>query len=129
MIDGSIAFKYKETFSVISTTSDPTIMFSPVNGVVVGDDNITVVTSNVLSRSTSSFLMAFSLVAQALPTRYNNKNRNAFLFPPMISTAAPAQQTKWAYAALTIASNKAIVDSGATQIFVMDGMPVHNKQK
>ncbi len=47
----------------------------------------------------------------------------------MISTAAPAQQTKWAYAALTIASNKAIVDSGATQIFVMDGMPVHNKQK
>ena len=28
-----------------------------------------------------------------------------------------------------IASNEAIADSGATQIFVMDGIPVHNKQK
>ena len=104
-------------------------MFSPVNEVGVDDDNITVVTSNVLSRSTSSFSTAFSLVAQALPTRYNNKNGNAFPFPPPILTAAPAQQSKWAYAALTIASNKVIADSGATQIFVMDGMPVHKKQK
>jgi hypothetical protein len=73
--------------------------------------------------------MAFSLVAQALPTRYNNKNGNAFPFPPPISTAAPAQQSKLAYATLTIASNKAIADSGTTQFFVMDGTPVHNKQK
>ncbi len=104
-------------------------MFSPINKVVVDDDDITVVTSNISSRSTSSFLTAFSLVAQALPTRYNSKNRNAFPFPPPISTAAPAQQSKWAYTAFTIASNNAIADSGATQIFVMDGMPVHNKQK
>jgi hypothetical protein len=104
-------------------------MFSLVNEVVVDDDDITVVTSNVSSRSTSSFSTAFSLVAQALPTRYNNKNGNAFPFPPLILTAAPAQQSKWAYAGLTIALNKAITDSGTTQIFVMDGTPVHNKQK
>ena len=30
---------------------------------------------------------------------------------------------------MTIASNEAIADLGATQIFVMDGIPVHNKQK
>ncbi len=30
---------------------------------------------------------------------------------------------------MTIASNEAIADSGATQIFVMDGTPVHNKHK
>ncbi len=30
---------------------------------------------------------------------------------------------------MTIASNEAIADSGATQIFVMDGIPVHNKQR
>jgi hypothetical protein len=69
------------------------------------------------------------LVAQVLPTRYNSKNGNAFLFPLPILTAAPAQQSKWTYAALTIPLNKAIPDSGATQIFVMDGTPVHNKQK
>ena len=30
---------------------------------------------------------------------------------------------------MTIASNEAITDLGATQILVMDGIPVHNKQK
>ena len=30
---------------------------------------------------------------------------------------------------MTIASNEAIADSGTTQIFIMDGTPVHNKQK
>jgi len=30
---------------------------------------------------------------------------------------------------MTIASNEAIPDSGTTQIFIMDGTPVHNKQK
>jgi hypothetical protein len=104
-------------------------MLSPVNEVVVDDDDITVITSNVSSRSTASFSTAFSLIAQALPMRYNNKNRNTFPFPPPISTAAPEQQSKWAYTALTIASNEAIADSGATQIFIMDGTPIHNKQK
>ncbi len=104
-------------------------MFSLVNKVVGDDDDITFVTSNLSSGSTSSFSMAFSLVAQALPTIYNSKNANAFPFPPLILTAAPAKQSKWAYAALTIASNKAIAYSGAIQIFVMDGTPVHNKQK
>jgi hypothetical protein len=45
------------------------------------------------------------------------------------SSFVPRQESKWAYAALTIASNEAIADSGATQIFVMDGIPVHNRQK
>ena len=45
------------------------------------------------------------------------------------SSFAPWQESKWAYAAMMIASNEAIADSGATQIFVMDGIPVHNKQK
>ena len=36
---------------------------------------------------------------------------------------------KWAYATRAIASNEAIVDSGATQIFVIDGRLVNNKQK
>ncbi len=33
------------------------------------------------------------------------------------------------YAAINIAPNEAIADSGATQIFVMEGTPVLNKQK
>ena len=45
------------------------------------------------------------------------------------SSFVPRQESKWAYAALTIASNEAIADSGATQIFVMDGIPVHNRRK
>jgi hypothetical protein len=104
-------------------------MFSPVKEVVVDDDDITIITSNVSSRFTSSCSMAFSLVAQALPMRCKSKKGNAFPFPPPILIAALAQQSKWAYTALTIASNKVITDSGATQIFIMDGTPVHNKQK
>ena len=68
------------------------------------DDNITVVTSNVSDGSTTSLELAFS-------------------------SFAPRQQSKWAYATRAIASNEAIADLGATQIFVTDGMPVHNKQK
>ena len=43
--------------------------------------------------------------------------------PPIQHTAFPS------FSAMTIASNAAIADSGATQIFVMDGIPVHNKRK
>ena len=99
-----IAFKCNETFSVISTASDPTIMYSPVNEIILDDDDITVVTSNVSNGSTASIKSAFS-------------------------SFAPSQQSKWAYAAMTITSNEAIADLGATQIFIMDGTPVHNKQK
>jgi len=101
---GNVAFKCNETFSVISTSSDPTQMFSPVSDLVVDDDKITVVTSNVSDGSTKSLESAFS-------------------------SFAPRQESKWAYAAMTIASNEAITDSGSTQIFVMDGIPVHNKRK
>jgi hypothetical protein len=82
---------------------DPTIKFSPVGEVIINDDDITVVTSNVLDGLTSGFSMAFSSIAQK-------------------------QQSK-AYAAFNIPLNEAIADLGATQIFVMEGTPVLNKQK
>ena len=100
----NVTFKCNETCSVLSTASDPTIMFSPVSEIIVDDDDITVVTSNFSNGSTRSLKSAFSLFA-------------------------PKQQSKWAYATMTIASNEAIADLGATQIFIMDGTPVHNKQK
>ncbi len=65
------------------------------------DDDITDVTSNVSDGSTTSLESVFSSF-----------------------TTATGE-----YTAMTIASNEAIADSGATQIFVMDGTPVHNKQK
>jgi hypothetical protein len=43
VIDSSVAFKCNETFSVISTALDPNIIFSPVNEVVINDDDITVI--------------------------------------------------------------------------------------
>jgi hypothetical protein len=101
---GNIAFECYETFSVISTTSDPALLFSPVSEFIVDDDDITVVTSNVSNGSTTSLESAFS-------------------------SFAPRQQSKCAYNTMTIASNEAIADSGATQIFVMDSTPVHNKRK
>jgi len=76
-------------------------MFSPVSEIIVDDDDITVVTSNVSNGSKTSLESAFS-------------------------SFAPRQQSKWAYAMKAIASNEAIADLGATQIFVMDGTPVHN---
>jgi hypothetical protein len=78
-------------------------MISPISELVVDDDDITVVTSNVSDGLTKSLESAFS-------------------------SFAPCQESKWAYAAMMIASNEAIADSGATQIFVMDGIPVHNKR-
>ncbi len=101
---GNVAFKCNETFSVMSTTSDPALLFSPVSEFIVDNDDITVVTSNVSNGLTTSLELAFSLFA-------------------------PRQQSKCVYATMTIASNEAIADSGATQIFVMDGTPVHNKRK
>jgi hypothetical protein len=82
---------------------DPTILFPPIGDIIIDDDNTTIVTSNVSDGSTSGFLTAFSLIAQK-------------------------QQSK-AYALINIAPNEAIADSGATQIFIMEGMPVLNKQK
>ena len=83
---------------------DPTQIFSPAHEILIDDDDITVVTSNISDGSTNSLESAFS-------------------------SFAPRQQSKWAYAAMTITSNEAIADLGATQIFIMDGTPVHNKQK
>ena len=83
---------------------DPTIIISPINEIILDDDDITVVTSNVSNSLTMSLKSAFS-------------------------SFAPRKQSKWAYTAMTIASNKAIADLDATQIFIMDGTPVHNKRK
>jgi hypothetical protein len=82
---------------------DPTTQFSPIGDVIIDDDDITIITSNVLDGSTSGFLTAFSLIAQK-------------------------QQSK-AYAAIIITPNEAIEDLGAIQIFIMEGTPVLNKQK
>ena len=103
-MSSDIAFKCNDTFSVISIASDPTQIFPPANEILVDDDDITVVTSNILEGSTKSIESAFS-------------------------SFAPRQASKWAYAAMTIASKEAIADSGATQIYVMDGIPVHNRRK
>jgi hypothetical protein len=92
---GDVAFKCNETFSVISTASDPTQFFPPVSEIILDDDdiNITVVTSNVSDGSTTSLESVFS--------SFTTSTRE--------------------YAAMMIASNEAIADSGATQIFVTDG--------
>jgi hypothetical protein len=42
-----VAFKCNETFSVISKVSDPPRIFSPVSEIIVDDEDITVITSNV----------------------------------------------------------------------------------
>jgi hypothetical protein len=60
---GNVAFKCYETFSVISTTSDPALLFSPVGEFIIDDDDITVVTSNISNGSTASLESAFSLFA------------------------------------------------------------------
>ena len=117
---GKVAFKCNETFSVISIASDPTQLFFPAHEILVDDDDITIVTSNVSEGSTTS------LESTRLP---RDQMRTTMHHDSIFSTIAPQQQQKWVYAAMTIASNEAIADSGATQIFVMDGIPVHNKQK
>jgi hypothetical protein len=116
----NVAFKCNETFSVISIASDPTQFFSPAHEVIVDDDDITVVTSNVSTGSTTSQQSAFSLFAPRGDLPLGNGFQNSPKRRP---------GSKWAYAAMTIASSEAIADSGATQIFVMDGIPVHNKRK
>ncbi len=88
----------------MSTTLDPSLLFSPVSEFIVDDDDITIVTSNVSNGLTTSLESAFS-------------------------SFAPRQQSKCAYTTMMITSNEAIADLGATQIFVIDGTPVHNKQK
>jgi hypothetical protein len=89
------------------------MIFTPVNELIVNDDDIIVVTSNDSSGSTSCFLTAFSLIAPAQQSKIRTRNKNAFPFLPPI-LVAPVQQSKWAYAALTIALNEAIADLGAT---------------
>jgi hypothetical protein len=53
-MNSDVAFKCRETFSVISIESDPTQIFSPAHEILVDDDDITVVTSNVSEGSTKS---------------------------------------------------------------------------
>jgi hypothetical protein len=62
-MSSNVAFKCNETFSVISIASDPTQIFSPAHEVIVDDDDITAVTSNFSTESTTSQQSAFSLFA------------------------------------------------------------------
>ena len=120
-------FKCNETFSVISIASNPTQIFSPAHEVIVNDDNITVVTSNVSTGSTTSLDSkrsdAYTYASMCTSPHPTKNQQLAF------SSFTPRQASKWTYAAMTIALSEAIADSGATQIFVMDGIPVHNRQK
>jgi hypothetical protein len=107
---------------------DPTIIFSPINEVVIEDDDITVVTLNVSSGSTSSFSMAFSSVDQALQMRYGSRNRKGVSVSTTNFDCCSSADIETGICCDNYCiKNKAIADSGATQIFVMDGTPVHNK--
>jgi hypothetical protein len=94
---------------------------------IIGDNDITVVTSNVSTGSRGSIesekLDANTYTPMRMSTNPTTIQQSAF------SSFSPRHASKWAYAAMTIALTEAIADSGATQIFVMDGLPVHNKQK
>ena len=122
----------------MSVELDPTQIFYPAHEVIVDDNDIAVVTSNVSTGSTSSLASTGAHGSQMrtcthhAPTNIRMQPRTHPMKPlesAFSSSFVPRQESKWAYAALTIASNEAIADSGATQIFVMDGIPVHNRQK
>ena len=86
-------------FSVITTTLDPKITFTPDRYTPISNNDITVVTSNVSDGTNIEYQTAFT-------------------------TNTPTKQSRLQG---TITPNKAIADSGATQIFVMEGTPVLNK--
>ena len=98
-------------------------MYSSTREIIVDDDDITVVTSNVLEGSSTSFESVRTEAGRMLRRTHRNMQHGIF------SSIAPHKLPKWGYAAMKIASNEAIADSGATQIFVMDGIPVHNRQR
>jgi hypothetical protein len=81
---------------------DPTFTYTPISNITIEDDDITVVTSNVSDGTSITYQTVF------------------FASAPMIQSSLQA--------VFTIAPNDAIADSGASQIFVMEGTPVLNKQ-
>ena len=124
-------------FQFISIALEPTQIFSPAHEILVDDNDIAVVTSNV-SESSMKSPQSEKTTGSQMRTRTHHAPNNIQMRMRMhptknlesaFSLFAPRQESKWAYAAMTIASNEAIADSGATQIFVMDGIPVHNKRK
>ncbi len=78
---------------------DPKITFTPDRYTTISDDDITVVTSNVSGVTNIDYQTAFTTNVH----------------------------TKQSCLQGTIKPNEAIADSGATQIFVMEGTPVLNK--
>jgi len=114
---------------------DPTHIFSPAHEILADDDDITVVTSNV-SESSMKSLASEKTTGSRMRTQTHHAPNNIRMrtrthptknLESAFPSFAPRQESKWAYAAMMIALNEAIADSGATQIFVMDGIPVHNK--
>jgi hypothetical protein len=77
-------------------------MYTPLSDITIEDNDITVVTSNVSDGTSITYQTVFS-------------------------ASTPAIQSSL-QAVFTIAPNDAIADSGATQIFVMEGTPVLNKR-
>jgi hypothetical protein len=75
-------------------------MFTPDRYTTISDDDITVVTSNFSDGTNIEYQTAFT-------------------------TNVPTKQSRLQG---TITPNEAIADLGATQIFVMEGTPVLNKQ-
>ena len=122
-MSSDVAFKCNETFSVISIASDPTKMYSPACEIIVDDDNITVITSNVSEGLTTSLESART--EASLMHRHKHGNTQDSIF----SSITPHKLPKWGYAAMKIALNEAIADSGATQILNMDKIPVHNRRQ
>jgi hypothetical protein len=81
---------------------DPTITYTPISDITIKDDNITVITSNVSDGTSMTYQTVFSA---SVPTGQSSLQ-----------------------AVFTITPNDAIADLGATQIFVIEGTPVLNKQ-
>ena len=86
-------------FSVITTALDPKITFTLDSYTTISNNDITVVTSNVFGGTNIEYQTACTANVHKKQSRPQG----------------------------TITPNEAIADSGATQIFVMEGTPVLNK--
>jgi hypothetical protein len=122
-MSSDVAFKCNETFSVISIALDPTKMYPPAREIIIDDDDITAVTSNVSEGSTTSLESARTEASQMHRCMHRNTQDSIF------SSIAPHKLPKWGYSAMRIASNEAIAALGANQIFVMDGIPIHYRRR
>jgi hypothetical protein len=90
----------KSLVSASSTSSDPTLSITLSS--LLSDDNITVVTSNVLASFLHAVVAPAFTIDAHLPSHFLN--------------------------AITIAYSCAIADTGTTSIFIKEGVDVANKR-